>query len=150
MSPAHSRRRFAPALAVAAVMLGACGRPDVPPSVPTVAVAMEDYRFTFDPVVPSGRVLFEVTNEGQVEHNLTLIRIPNALDVSLAEQVGGATRRSFPPLAVVRDRRPGASDRFAVDLQPGRYGLICIARDPDGTSHASRGMTAEFDVSSPT
>lgn len=133
----------------AAVMATSCqGSParaaplPAPPAV--VDVTMSEYRFEYPPVVPSGRVVFRVRNAGQVEHQLELLHLSEEFP-PIDVQVRGSERRVVTPLAGVRNRRPGASGTFAVDLVPGRrYAIVCFVRDSDGEVHAVKGMNSEF------
>jgi hypothetical protein len=43
-------------------------------------------------------------------------------------------------------RPPGSTTSVAVDLAPGRYGLVCFLPDPDGQQHAQKGMSSEFRI----
>lgn len=105
---------------------------------------MEEYRFVVTEKVPAGRVVFKARNAGGLTHDLDLIAIPEDFPLSITEQVGGSVRQAFPTKAVLHGRGPGASGEFAVDLPPGRYALTCFVRDPDGQSHAIKGMAVEF------
>ncbi len=142
--------RLAPGL-VAAWLAASCttSRPApkaaLPKGVPIVMVTMREHRYEYDAsAIPSGRVVFRFVNAGSVEHRPALLRLPEDLP-PLDEQVRGTERRSVQPYAGVYDRLPGESGSFAVDLAAGeRYGIICFARDADGSSHAQKGMNSEF------
>jgi len=136
--------------AVVVTVLGACqpsvSRPPapLPPAPAVVEVTMREFRFDHQRDVPAGRVVFQLRNDGRLEHELTLL--PLAEDVPpISEQVSGSQRRQLAPFAGVYPRQPGTTDTFAVDLVAGRrYALLCYLRDSDGTSHARKGMASEF------
>ncbi|MDP9387484.1 MAG: cupredoxin domain-containing protein [Actinomycetota bacterium] len=116
----------------------------LPPDPPVVTVAMSEYRFDFGSI-PEGRVVFEVVNEGQLAHRLSLI--PLAEDFPpILEQLRGTERRVVDTLAAVATLAPGQRRSVAVDLAPGRYAFVCFVSDPDGSSHALKGHAAEFRV----
>ena len=106
---------------------------------------MREYRFELDPQIPRGRVVFRVANAGSLEHALTLISLADDVP-PLDEQLHSESRRGTPTIARVPARPPGGQTKFAVDLAPGRYGLVCFVVDPDGVMHGLKGMNAEFRV----
>ena len=139
------------ALALVAMVLAGCSRgrdAPLPAEAATLAVTMEEYRFGFDrdQAIDPGRVVFEVTNRDQRDHELLLVALPADLAGTLNDQLRSPTRRPVLPLANLPPRRPGQSGSFAVDLAPGRYGLMCFLQDPDGQRHALKGMNAELRV----
>ena len=73
--------------------------------------------------VPEGRVLFELANFGQDEHDLALRRV-------------GGTRTYGLPKAL-----PGQRRTISLRLAPGRYRLWCRLGD-----HRARGMYADLRV----
>ncbi len=120
----------------------------LPVGAPEVVVTMDEYRFDFSTPIPAGRVVFLVRNRGELPHRLTLVPLAEDLP-PLGEQLRGTTRQYIAPFAGISERapvsQPGDSGMFAVDLVAGRrYGVICFVEDPDGQSHALKGMYAEF------
>jgi hypothetical protein len=102
------------------------------------------YRFVYQPVIPGGRVVWKVVNAGRLVHRLTLLPLSDDLP-PIDEQLHGEERQALTPFAGVPDRLPGETGTFATDLLPGhRYALICFNQDPDGVSHALKGMNSEF------
>jgi hypothetical protein len=63
----------------------------------------------------------------------------------LAEQLRSDVRRGAPSI-VSFVLPPGGTTRFALDVEAGRYGLLCFTRDADGVQRAFRGMNAELTV----
>lgn len=121
--------------------------PALPNSPTVVAVSLSEYRIVYEPVVPSGRVVFRIKNKGRIEHQLTLLPLPDDLP-PFDQQLRGSERRFISPFAEVPSLQPGRTSAFAVDLVPGRrYALACFLIDPDGQSHALEGMSLEFRVS---
>jgi hypothetical protein len=134
---------------VAGLVLASCGgqetrRPAAPAPPPVIPVEMREFSFGFDGEMAAGRTVFRLVNRGSVIHQPLLLRLDDDLP-PLAEQLAGDQRRPVDPFAGTLPRRPGQVGTFAVDLIQGqRYGLICVATDEQGISHARRGMNAEF------
>lgn len=106
---------------------------------------MSEYAFQHPPVVPAGRQVFRVTNTGNERHSLVLVALADDVPPIL-EQLRSDTRRGTPTLAKLLPRPPGSHDTFAVELPPGRYGLVCFVAAAGGLSHAVMGMASEFKV----
>ncbi|HEX6595861.1 MAG TPA: hypothetical protein VF045_02935 [Acidimicrobiales bacterium] len=117
----------------------------LPPTPARVQITMHDYRFEMAGEIPRGRVVVEVTNQGTVNHALTLISLPDGFP-PLDEQLRGDERRGAASVARVPARPPGEGSKFALDAQPGRYGLVCFVADADGLTHGQKGMNFEFRV----
>lgn len=148
------RARAATLLAVVVALagLGGCSsgsargaaRPPVPAAAPVVIVTMVDNRFEFDPKIPTGRVVFRISNEGQAPHRLTMFPMPEEMP-PIDEQLRGTQRRFLEPFAGIYNRAPGDAGTFAVDLAPGRrYAMICTLKSADGQPHWMKGMASEF------
>lgn len=106
---------------------------------------MRDYWFDFDGrSIPRGRVVFRITNAGAQFHKLALVSLPDDFP-PIEDQVRGSNRRVIDELVSSPPLRPGASDTFAAELAPGRWGFIDFFIGPEG-SHAAKGMAAEFRV----
>lgn len=97
--------------------------------------------------IPAGPVVFRINNDGRLKHELFLLRLPKDLKGTLDEQLHRKEQRVALPVASTLPRLPRQSSTFAVDLSPGRYGLVCFIKDEDGEQHALKGMNAEFTAS---
>jgi hypothetical protein len=106
---------------------------------------MSDYAFQHPPDVAPGRVVFRISNAGSRTHSMVLVELPEDLP-PIREQLRSDVRQPVDNLARLPDRPAGSRDTFAVDLVPGRYGMVCFVADPDGVSHALKGMSSEFRV----
>lgn len=106
---------------------------------------MTDNAFQNPATVPTGRLVFRITNAGASDHSLVLVSLPEDLP-PIVDQLLSDDRRGVPTFAKLPVRPPGSHDTFAVDLAPGRYGLVCFVTDADGVSHAAKGMASEFRV----
>jgi len=140
--------RIAAPFCVIFVIMTSCspapGRASLPEGPAEVTVSMREYAFDYDSSLTAGRVVFNVVNRGQLEHRLVLL--PLGDDVPpINVQLHGPQRLTVAPLASVLPRPPGRRAAFAAELLPGkRYALICSIVDPDGESHAFKGMASEF------
>lgn len=133
------------ALGVLAVGLGACSPAQghaLPPPAPDFEVVQREFRFDHQPVVAAGRVVFRVGNAGRLDHELTLVRLPEDFG-PIADELASEERRSVATTAYLLPRAPGATGTFAVDLAPGRYALICFIPDAGGVAHYEKGMSSE-------
>ena len=106
---------------------------------------MREFAYDHPAVAPSGRVVVKVDNVGSLTHQLVLVRVPEELP-PLAEQLRSDTRQAVDTIANLIDRPAGSNSIIAVDLEPGRYGLVCFLRDAEGLQHHARGMSSEFRV----
>lgn len=109
----------------------------------------------FPATIPAGVVSIELTNKGAFDHVLELYRLEDDTAASGRELLakGAPTREDLAKFtdmgsAFAREREEGYVVR---DLEPGRYVAACLialtAAPPE--THASRGMLAEFTVTSP-
>lgn len=119
----------------------------LPSSPDRVDVTMEEYRFDHPKEIAEGRVVFRARNVGTRPHQLALVILDEDLP-PIQQLVRSATRRAVPTMAFLPQRQPGRVGTFAVDLTPGRYGLVCFIADADGVNHAAKGMSSELRVRS--
>ncbi|HVE47250.1 MAG TPA: hypothetical protein VNA57_10960 [Acidimicrobiales bacterium] len=121
------------------------------PKIPEVVIVdMGEHLFNYEGgnerTVSRGRIVFRTRNTGNLEHDLVIVNLPKDLPGTLLEQLRSPTRRAGRAVAHQKPRPPGSRGFFAVDLPPGRYGLLCSVQDADGQSHAIKGMAGEFKV----
>lgn len=110
-------------------------------------VALVDYGFEV-PQRVAGDAVLEVHNRSRREpHEMVISRLDDgttAGDVLDAFEAG----RPPPSTAVggMQALPPGVGQRLQLDLEPGRYLLLCRVPSPDGTEHAHKGMVTEITV----
>lgn len=132
-------------------LLGGCtGGRDQPRYLPrgpaVVNVVEQDHGYSLDRSdIPAGRTLFRVENRSGLFHDLSLVALPEDMP-PIDQQLRSGDRRAVAALAGLPSRGPGSSDAFAVDLAPGRYGLVCFEMDGTGEAHALLGQVVEFRV----
>lgn len=154
MSVGLAQRRLlgAGAAALMALALTACphqiasSRRDVPIRPQVVNITMQDHGYVFDGqgVLSSGRATFRVANDGQARHDLIMVKLPD--DVDGVHEWLDTDVSGFVPVYRMKERGPGERGVFSVDLEPGRYGLLCFVKDSEGEAHYKRGMVEEFRV----
>ena len=148
-TPAPPRRTGLRSAALAlglAVLLPSCGGHPLPDPPPVVDVILGDFSISHRVRVPEGRVVFRARNAGQADHELVLVGLPPSFTLSIDAQLRSDTRRAFPTKGYLPRRPAGSRGTFAADLEPGRYGFVCFVSDPDGKTHALKGMSSEFTV----
>lgn len=128
----------------------------------TVAVSMGEFFIKPDvDAIPAGEVTFDVTNDGAVEHEFVVLKTDIAggdlpvkggeVDLAKAGEVlGGAhepgeEEEEMKGAAEEHEEEehlePGASESYTVDMEPGKYILICNI-----PGHYSSGQWVEFTV----
>ncbi|HVR44585.1 MAG TPA: cupredoxin domain-containing protein [Thermoanaerobaculia bacterium] len=90
-----------------------------------VEVVLIDRRIEMPATLPAGRTVFNVTNQGEDEHNFEIEG--NGIERELPENLGA-----------------GESATLEVDLSPGTYRVYC----PVG-KHAEEGMSLQLTVTEP-
>jgi uncharacterized cupredoxin-like copper-binding protein len=118
----------------------------------TVDVILSEWVLEPDPAsVPAGKVTFKANNEGTKEHEFVIFQTdlaPDALPTTADGKVNeeGAGVQHIDEIGSVL---AGKSAELTVDLQPGKYVLICnISAQVAGQTelHYKKGMHAAFTV----
>ena len=119
-------RISAPLIVIIILIVASCSsQPAGPPPTPTPSVSRVEIiekEFTIQPgvsTVNAGTVIFEIKNEGFIEHNFVIEGHDDHVELIL----------------------PQETKTFEVELAPGNYQLIC-----DLPGHKEAGMVAEFTV----
>ena len=134
-------------LSPALVAIVSCGSsPPLFAGPAATTVIMRDFYFEYDPTISHGRVVFTVQNQGPSVHQVVLLPLPPGFP-PIAQQLRSNVRRPLGTLFYSRPIASGASDRFAVDLLPGRYAMLSLTHDADGVPDDLKGMAVEIHVS---
>ncbi len=129
---------------VAGLAVTACGSAASGPA--TVLVTLGEWKVNPNAIsVPAGKVTFQVTNQGTLEHEMVLLKTdaaPNALEMSTTEQ-GKAEEEStdVKDVGEVDEVAAGTTKIGTFDLAPGKYVLICNV-----AGHYQAGMETAFVV----
>jgi hypothetical protein len=126
--------------------VGASDDPSPGPDV-DVDVELADFRFELPDSIAGDDVL-AITNRSTAEqHEMVFARLEDGVTV---DDVIGALHGGTPLPAVgvggMQALPPGATQRLQLDLEPGRYVVLCAVPSADGTPHYDAGMIEEVTV----
>jgi uncharacterized cupredoxin-like copper-binding protein len=131
--------RLLGALIVIAVTIAACADDASPGSTTEVDAALTDASLTLDrQEVPSGRISFEISNEGTMVHEFEVF-VGSAADLQIAKNVADTSGMDL--VEEIEDIAPGTSITLDVNLDPGDYVIICNL-----PGHVASGMVTELTV----
>ena len=147
-SPTDGKSHFRKGMVHRLVVVGPASA-EPPDLQADVRLALDDYAFRVDSVLPAGRHLIEVSNVGRQHHEVVLFRL--APGKTPADLLAWASKLVGPmpgaPSGGTTEIAPGGVNVMSVNLVPGEYALVCFAHNPGEThSHASRGMVARVRV----
>ena len=118
----------------------------------TLDVTSTDFAYALDTdTVPAGLVTVTQTNDGEENHQITLVRLEDGQTTAdVAAGLAGPEADHFVsndayaggPNSTVA----GGTDTSTVELAEGSYGLFCFIPSQDGESHFQKGMVAELTV----
>ena len=160
-------QRTTRALCAAAALLAACAPEEQPAAgdtaapAPTTAGAASsttpnvvtvravDFAYEAPAQIPAGLTTFRLANDGETFHHLQILRLDSAR--TLADLRKALAKPGPLPRWAVEVGGPNAPDPKAeanatLDMQPGRYALVCLVDLPDGVPHMAKGMMRELTV----
>jgi hypothetical protein len=119
--------------------------------VADVTIDMLDFNYALSQPLTAGQHTIRVNNKGQQPHEVFLARLApgKGVDDLLASLAPDAPPEAidWQALGGISAIEAGAHAYFSVDLEPGRYALMCFAPDHDsGAPHFMMGMTQEITV----
>jgi plastocyanin len=94
----------------------------------TTAIGMDEYSFDPEAAAVERGATVEVSNDGAIEHNLTIEQGPDP-------------KEKTTKLAGTSTFLPDKSERLEVDLRPGKYAMVCTV-----SGHRELGMTGTITV----
>lgn len=122
-------------------------------------VELFEMGFNIPGALAPGQQVWEVTNVGEVPHELLLVYSPKPITVDQVMELlmsedpsatpvgGGPSAADIVPAGGVGWLSPGASAWTEVELQEGTYVALCFVFDPEtGMPHAMMGMVDVFTV----
>jgi uncharacterized cupredoxin-like copper-binding protein len=154
------RRLAGGSLAALAVLAAACGddgeeaegqpTAGAEPEATTIGVSLIEWGVVPDEMsAPAGTVTFEVTNEGEMEHEFVIVRSDAGLaDLPVAED-GAVDEAQVEVVGEIEEMAPGSTESASFDLEPGNYILICnLVEEMEGEVHRhyQQGMRIPFEV----
>jgi hypothetical protein len=135
-------------IGVAAAVLLLAGACSVSPG-DKVSVGLREWKIDLGSgPVRSGRVQFEIDNDGDLTHNLVLIRKADVSQLALTPE-GGVDTAVDRPIDEIDDLGPGSFLAVSPNVLPGDYLVVCtITKGPDGQplNHFQSGMWAKLKV----
>ncbi|MGE0878828.1 MAG: multicopper oxidase domain-containing protein [Acidimicrobiia bacterium] len=124
-----------------ALAITACGGD----SAAKLPAQLTDYAIQTPTTVNHGKVRFELDNRGSQVHEFVVVRtdkaadeLPRTADKKFDEEGAGA---SAEVIDEVEDIDPGEKNTLTVELEPGKYLLLCNLLD-----HFERGMHIQLTV----
>ena len=139
------------AIAIGSVAFVACGggtsSSKTSGSGSQVKVELKEWSLTPDKTsAPAGKVTFTATNAGTVEHEFVVIKTDKAADAltlsgnAVDEEASGQSK-----VDEIAEFQPGSAKTLTLDLQPGKYVLICNV-----AGHYRQGVSSAFTVTAST
>ncbi len=111
---------------------------------------LNDFAFALSGPLHAGSRTVHLVNEGRQAHEVVLIRLAagaSAQDFIERYRPGGLPNSAGREAGGVTGIDPGRQAYLHLELEPGRYGLLCFLADPvTGAPHFSRGMWMDMEV----
>ncbi|MEP7152409.1 MAG: hypothetical protein ABI856_11915 [Nitrospira sp.] len=113
-------------------------------------VSLKDFSFSLSEPLQVDDHILRLFNEGTQAHEMVVIRLAEGAstqDFLTSYRPGGARNPAGAEVGGMTGIDPGREAYVHLDMQLGRYGLICFLADPvSGTSHVVHGMWMDLDV----
>ncbi len=111
---------------------------------------LTDFAFAVSGPLQAGARTVHLLNDGRQAHEVVMIRLAegaSARDFIERYRPGGLLNSAGREAGGVTGIDPGRQAFMHLDLEPGRYGLLCFLADPvTGAPHFSRGMWMDIEV----
>ena len=111
-----------------------------------VTVKTMDYAFQAPDTIAAGVVSFRIDNAGKELHHVWLVKLEQGKTATdyLGAMKSWKPGQPFPAWAIdvggPNASAPGLFAEGTLNLEPGRYLLLCHIPSPDGVPHAAKGM----------
>lgn len=128
--------------------------PSTPPPAPSadVIVTGVDFSYVVNGTLKPGPRIIQFKNDGEQAHEVVLVKLQSGASTQnflRAYRPGGVPNPAGKTIGGVVGLDPGLDSYIQIDLEPGRYGLLCFLGDPiTGAPHFSRGMWIDVEVES--
>lgn len=111
---------------------------------------LTDFAFALSGPLHAGARTVHLVNDGRQAHEVVLVRLAEgaaARDFIERYRPGGLPNSAGREAGGVTGIDPGRQAFMHLDLEPGRYGLLCFLAEPvTGAPHFSRGMWMDIEV----
>jgi hypothetical protein len=134
-----------------ALVIGPGGGVSAANDYPKVTIRASEFKFEMPSKIESGYVNVTMRNEGKEDHQAQFARLKSgktakevlqAFDKQdLAAAFADVTFAGGPGVTPA-----GQSQTVILDLQPGKYLVVCFVAGPDGVPHVAKGMSKEVEV----
>lgn len=125
------------------------GQDNPEPLTADLTIQLLDFAYAFSSGIEAGPQIWEVENDGDVIHEIALIKLNDGATMDDVEAYMHAPEGP-PPFANVGGLQaidPGTSGWVHLDLAPGDYVAVCHIPDPaSGKTHIELGMVMPFTV----
>jgi plastocyanin len=117
-----------------------------------VTVKTMDYAFQAPDTIAAGVVSFRIENAGKELHHVWLVKLEQGKTAAdyLEAMKGWKPGQPFPSWAIdvggPNASVPGVFAEGTLNLEPGRYLLLCHIPSPDGVPHSAKGMFKPISV----
>ena len=120
----------------------------VPAGADAVDVEIRDLSFDIDPASVNGSdIVLRGDNTDDVDHEMLVLKLDSGFTTQdLLRAVGPDLPPQVTYIGEVPVRAGQQQDLVLVDLEPGRYTIVCLFPDSDGIPHLAQGMAATFTV----
>ena len=113
-----------------------------------VNVVAKEYGYEMPKSIPAGPTLFHLTDDGNLLHQMTLIRLKRGKTLA---DLGKLPPGPLPAWAVLlggpnTPMPKGGQSEDAVDLSPGHYAVVCMIPGDGGVPHMMKGMVTPLTV----
>ncbi|TAJ09664.1 MAG: hypothetical protein EPO61_06295 [Nitrospirae bacterium] len=125
-------------------------QPATQPPDADVTITARDFSFSSDTSLRVGTQTVRMRNSGRQAHEIVFVQLaPGATTQDFVDSFvpGKPDNQAGRHIGGLTGLAPGQEAFFSVDLQPGRYGLICFLSDPvTRAPHFAYGMLLDMDV----
>jgi len=122
--------------------------PHTPPPPADVTITAVDFSFVLEGNLTPGFRTIHFRNEGSQAHEVVLLKLQPWASTQQwlnAYRPGGVPNPAGETIGGMVGLDPGLDSYIQVNLEPGRYGLLCFLRDPiTGGPHFTLGMWMDF------
>jgi hypothetical protein len=116
----------------------------------TATITMRDFAFEV-PELSAGTHTFRIHNAGEQTHEVFVVRLNDGVTGEQFMAAAEADPTGMPPGTPLGGNgaiSSGLSNYLTLNLEPGRYLVLCFVPDPaDGVPHAMKGMVREVVIS---
>jgi hypothetical protein len=123
------------------------GRPAVPIPDADITVELDDYRFDLPDRLDGGSTLAIANTSASEAHEFVIARLDGDTPIgAVADALDDHAPLPALALGGLQAIPPGTTQHLQLDLDPGRYVVLCAVPSPDGTPHFRAGMIEELTV----